>query len=215
MGARHAQDYPVPSVRRLPQYLRLLREWNAQGREAVSCTQIAEALALGTVQVRKDLAMTDVVGRPKIGYPVPALVEAIESFLGWNHATAAVVVGAGGLGSAILGYEDFKRHGLNIVVAFDVDPIKIGHRIHGKDVLPVEALAEQVARIGALIGIITVPAAAAQEVADELVRAGVRAIWNFSPTNLEVPDSVVVQNVRFVDSLAVLSQRLHQVLTPD
>ncbi len=215
MGAQPAKSYPVPSVRRLPLYLRLLRQLNAQGRDAVSCTYIAEDLGLGTVQVRKDLAMTGIVGRPKVGYPVPALIDAIESFLGWDHATVALLVGVGGLGSAILGYEDFKSHGLNIVVAFDVDPMKIGRRVHGKDVLPMEALAERAAQIRALVGIVTVPAAAAQEVTGQLVRAGIRAIWNFSPVNLEVPDSVVVQNVRFVDSLAVLSQRLNQILTPD
>ena len=92
MGTEPAKNCPVPSVRRLPLYLRLLRRLRAEGRPSVSCTAIAEDLALGTVQVRKDLAITGVVGRPRIGYPVPAVIDAIESFLGWKSAARAVLV---------------------------------------------------------------------------------------------------------------------------
>lgn len=206
-----AKNYPVPSVRRLPLYLRLLRQLNAQGRKSVSCTHIAEHLGLGTVQVRKDLAMTGIVGRPKIGYPVPGLIGAIESFLGWKDATAALLVGVGSLGSAILGYQDFRSHGLDIVAAFDMDPARVGQSVHGKQVLPLSQLAQRAAETRARIGIVTVPAAAAQDVTNQLIGAGVRAIWNFSPATLEVPAQIIVENVRFVDSLAVLSQRLHQL----
>jgi len=214
MGTDTAKNYPVPSVRRLPLYLRLLRQLNVQGRKSVSCTHIAEHLGLGTVQVRKDLAMTGIVGRPKIGYQLPDLIDAIESFLGWKDAADALLVGVGSLGSAILGYDDFKSHGLNIVAAFDADPTKIGQRIHGRQVLPLAQLAERVAATHARIGIVTVPAAAAQDVTNQLVGVGIRAIWNFSPVTLEVPERLIVENVRFVDSLAVLSQRLHQLHQP-
>jgi redox-sensing transcriptional repressor len=189
-------------------YLRLLRQLESEGREAVSCTHIAEGLGLGTVQIRKDLAMTGIVGRPKVGYPVPDLIDAIESFLGWKEATRALLVGAGSLGSAILGYDEFKSHGLDVVAAFDANPDKTARKVHGMAVLPMDQLAECVAREHVKIGIITVPAAAAQEVTDRLVGCGIPAIWNFSPANLEVPEQVVVENVRFIDSLAVLSQRL-------
>jgi redox-sensing transcriptional repressor len=211
MSAEPAKNYPVPSVRRLPLYLRLLRQLNAQGSRHVSCTHIAERLGLGTVQVRKDLAMTGIVGRPKVGYPIPDLIDAIETFLGWKEATAALLIGVGSLGSAILGYEDFRSHGLDIVAALDADPRKIGQLVHGRQVLPIDQLAEQAADSAARIGIVTVPAAAAQDVTHRLVRAGIRAIWNFSPATLEVPPGTIVENVRFVDSLAVLSQRLHQM----
>ncbi|HLA84866.1 MAG TPA: redox-sensing transcriptional repressor Rex [Thermoguttaceae bacterium] len=210
MGPELAKTYPVPSVRRLPLYLRLLRQLHAQGRKSVSCTHIAEHLGLGTVQVRKDLAMTRIVGRPKIGYQVPELIDAIESFLGWKTATRAILVGVGSLGSAILGYQDFRSHGLDVVAVFDADSKKVGLSIHGKQVLPLDQLAAHAAETGARIGIVTVPAVAAQEVTNRLVQAGLRAIWNFSPATLEVPPSIIVENVRFVDSLAVLSQRLNQ-----
>jgi redox-sensing transcriptional repressor len=211
MHADTAKNYPIPSVRRLPLYLRLLRQLNSQGRESVSCTHIAEHLGLGTVQVRKDLAMTGIIGRPKVGYPVPDLIDAIESFLGWKTATGALLVGVGSLGSAILGYDGFKSHGLDIVAAFDADPRKIGQRVHGREVLPIDRLAQRAAETGARIGIVTVPATAAQDATERLILAGVRAIWNFSPATLEVPPRIIVENVRFVDSLAVLSQRLHQL----
>jgi redox-sensing transcriptional repressor len=207
-----ARSHPVPSVRRLPLYLRLLRQLNSEGRAEVACTYIANHLGLGSVQVRKDLAMTGIVGRPKVGYPVPKLIDAIESFLGWKDANNAVLVGVGGLGSAILGYRDFRSHGLNVVAAFDADPRKIGRPVHDVEVLPMDQLAERAAGSNVRIGIVTVPATAAQDVAHRLVRAGIQAVWNFSPATLEVPENVVVENVRFVDSLAVLSQRLHQRL---
>lgn len=206
-----AKNYPVPSVRRLPLYLRLLRQLNARGTRHVSCTHIAERLSLGTVQVRKDLAMTGIVGRPKVGYPLPELIDAIETFLGWKEATPAILVGIGSLGSAILGYEDFRSHGLDIVAALDADPRKIGQFVHGRQVLPLDELPRRAAETAARIGIVTVPAAAAQDVTNRFLRAGIRAIWNFSPATLEVPQGVIVENVRFVDSLAVLSQRLHQL----
>ncbi|HBO45175.1 MAG TPA: redox-sensing transcriptional repressor Rex, partial [Planctomycetaceae bacterium] len=108
MRADPSRNYPVPSVRRLPLYLRLLRELQSNQRETVSCTHIAESLGMGTVQIRKDLAMTGIVGRPKVGYPVGGLIDAIESFLGWTETTNAVLVGAGSLGGAILGYDEFR-----------------------------------------------------------------------------------------------------------
>jgi len=210
MRADTAKNCPVPSVRRLPLYLRLLRQLNAEGRTSVSCTHIADHLGLGTVQVRKDLAMTGIVGRPKIGYQLPDLIDAILSFLGWKTATGALLVGVGSLGSAILGYEDFRSHGLDIVAAFDANPAKIGRRVHGVEVLPIDQLTERAAETSAQIGIVAVPAGAAQDVTDRLVRCGIRAVWNFSPATLEVPPRIILENVRFVDSLAVLSQRLHQ-----
>jgi redox-sensing transcriptional repressor len=212
MPADSAKNRPIPSVRRLPLYLRLLRQLHSEGRAEVACTYIANHLGLGSVQVRKDLAMTGIVGRPKVGYPVPKLIDAIESFLGWKDANNAVLVGVGGLGSAILGYRDFRSHGLNIVAAFDTDPRKIGHPVHDVEVLAMDQLTRRTAQCNARIGIVTVPAGAAQEVADQVVRAGIQAVWNFSPATLEVPEGVIVENVRFVDSLAVLSQRLHQRL---
>ena len=165
-----------------------------------------------STQVRKDLAVTGIVGKPKVGYSVPQLIEAIQEFLGWNNTTDAFLVGAGSLGRALLGYTGFRDYGLNIVAAFDVDPAKIGLDIHGREVLPLDKLHDLALRMHVLIGVLTVPAAAAQDVATFMVLSGIRAIWNYTPVKLEVPESVVVEDVKLVSSLAVLSSRLAEML---
>jgi redox-sensing transcriptional repressor len=203
---------PLPSVRRLPAYLRLLHELQARGRDVVSCTHIADQLGLVSVQVRKDLAITGIVGKPKIGYHVPELIAAVEEFLGWNNTRDAFLVGAGCLGAALLGYEGFGEFNLNVLAGFDVDPAKIGTQIHGKDVFAMEKLRNLVKRMHVLIGILTVPAAAAQEAADAMFLAGMRAIWNYTPVKLRVPEHVVVEDVKLGASLAVLSSRLAESL---
>lgn len=197
----------LATVKRLPSYLYMLRQLEEAGREVVSSTHLAEKLKLESIQVRKDLAVTGITGKPKVGYHVPSLIRAIEEFLGWDNDTDAFLVGAGNLGSAILGYGGFIRHGLNIAAAFDVDENKIGRTIRGKEVFPLDKLANLANRMRVHMGIITVPADAAQDVADRMVAAGIFAIWNFSPTTLEVPEDVVVQNEDLASGLAILSVR--------
>lgn len=203
---------PEPSLRRLPSYYRFLKHLAAQGRGLVSCTHIAHELDLDPTQVRKDLAVTGVVGKPKVGYEVPVLMRAIESFLGWDNVTEAFLVGAGSLGTALLGYEGFREHGLNIIAAFDVEEAKIGQKIHGKQVLPLSKLSNLAARMHIHLGIITTPAEAAQDVADMMVAGGIRAIWNFAPANVRVPPGVIVENQQLASSLAVLSSKLAEAL---
>ena len=206
------KSLPLPSIRRLPSYLRLLYTLKARGREVVSGTYISEDLGLVSVQVRKDLAMTGIVGRPKIGYSVPELIDAIEAFLGWKNTTDALLIGVGGLGSALLGYEGFKEYHLNVLAGFDVDPAKIGTQVHGKEIFALDRLPDLLSRMHILIGILTVPAAAAQEATNTMVRYGIRAIWNYTPVPLLVPDSVIVEDVKLAASLAVLSSRLAGIL---
>lgn len=203
---------PVPSVRRMPLYLRFLKQLKARGRQVVSCTHIAHELGLVNTQVRKDLAMTGIVGRPKVGYDVPALIAAIEGFLGWNNTSDAFIVGAGSLGRALMGYDGFREYGLNILAAFDIDPERVGRPVHGKEVFALERLPDLAERLHVRIGILTVPAKAAQDAANLLVLSGIRAIWNYAPIGLEVPESVIVENMNLSASLAVLSSRLAQTL---
>jgi redox-sensing transcriptional repressor len=203
---------PLPSVRRLPSYLRFLQTLKARGREVVSCTHIGEELGLVSTQVRKDLAVTGIVGKPKVGYSVPELILAIQAFLGWQNVSDAFLVGAGSLGSALMGYEGFKEYGLNLVAAFDVDEKKVGVEIHGKQVFALEKLHDLVARMHVLIGVLAVPAGAAQDAAQYMILSGIRAIWNYTPVQLEVPDSVIVEDVKLSASLAVLSSRLAEML---
>jgi redox-sensing transcriptional repressor len=194
----------VPSIRRLPSYLYIIRQLQREGEEYISGTLIAQELNLEPIQVRKDLAITGITGKPKIGYPVEALIGAIEQFLGWNASRDAVLAGVGNLGSALLGYPEFRRHGLNIVAAFDKDPGKIGAVIHGVTVLPVDTIDSRVRGSGAKTAILTVPSAAAQATADLLIRAGIRGIWNFTNVKLKVPDGVVVQKEDLSSGYAML-----------
>jgi redox-sensing transcriptional repressor len=203
---------PLPSVRRLPAYLRLLQSLRAGGRDVVSCTHIGKELGLVSTQVRKDLAVTGIVGKPKVGYNVPALIAAIEEFLGWNNPQDAFLVGVGSLGRALMGYQGFQEYGLRIVAGFDVDPAKIGVDVHGKKVFPLEELGKMAAELRVLVGVLAVPAAAAQDAARSMVQAGIRAIWNYTPATLEVPPAVVVEDVKLSASLAVLSSRLAESL---
>lgn len=201
----------LASVRRLPAYLYLLRQLQENGREVVSSTYIAEKLRLEAIQVRKDLAVTGNIGKPKVGYYVPTLIQAIEHFLGWDNDTDAFLVGAGNLGSALLGYQGLAKHGLNIVAAFDTDPAKIGTQIHGRDVLPLEKLSDLVGRMHITMGIVAVPAEAAQSVVELMVASGITAIWNYSPTHLDVPKNIAVQNEDLASGLAVLSVKAASV----
>ena len=203
---------PEATLRRLTHYHHLLKQLEASGRPVVSCTHIAEHLRLLPIQVRKDMAMTGVVGKPKVGYEVPFLRAAIEEFLGWNDVTSAFLVGAGHLGTALLGYDRFSRYGLDIVAAFDVEAAKIGTTIHGKEVLPLEKLPDLGNRMHVPIGILTVPAEAAQSVVDLMMLSCIRAIWNFTPVKLEVPEGIIVENEDLSATLGVLSSKLAKAL---
>lgn len=174
----------------------------------VSCTTIGRDLKFVPVQVRKDLQFTGVIGKPKVGYSVTELVVAIESFLGWDVVNQAVLVGVGNLGTAILGHERFSQFGLQVVAAFDIDASKIGQTIHGRTVLALEGLSDVVPQMGIHIGIITTPAFVAQTVAEEMVKTGIQAIWNFAPIKLNVPQHMIVHNEDLYSSLASLSCKL-------
>jgi len=203
---------PLPTVRRLPTYLRLLRQMEKDGREFVSSTAIADELHLESIQVRKDLAVTGIEGKCRVGYPVSELIRAIEGFLGWDNTTDAFLVGAGSLGAALIGYEGFERHGLNIVAAFDIDDAKVGRPLRGKEVLPLTKFTDLARRMHIRLGIIAAPAEAAPSIANLMVASGIRAIWNFAPAKIIVPNNVVVQNEDLSSGLAVLSRQLAEIL---
>ncbi len=209
------RNLPTPSVQRLPVYLRFLKEARNRGDDVVSCTRIAEEFGQRSVQVRKDLAITGVSGRPKVGYRVDELIEAIERFLGWDVKTTAFLVGVGNLGRALLNYEGFVEHGLDVAAAFDANPALFGQEINGRVVRPLDQIASTAAQLRAEgriveMGIVTVPARAAQPVADKLVGIGVRAIWNYAPVRLDLPSDVVYEEVKLSASFAVLTNRLRR-----
>ncbi len=196
------------SLARLPQYHHYLAGLAGRGISQVSCSVIGRGLDFVPVQVRKDLQYTGIIGKPGAGYSVHELLRAIETFLGWNNVNEAFLVGAGILGSALLGHERFSKFGLRIVSAFDSDPKKIGRSIHKREVLPLQKMAGLARRMGIHLGIITTPADAAQSVADEMVKGGIEAIWNFAPVKLEVPKFIFVHNEDLYSSLASLFRKL-------
>jgi len=198
----------IPTLRRLAVYHHYLLGIQAHGRDVVSCTHIGDDLKLDPTQVRKDLAVTGIVGKAKVGYSVPILIQAITNFLGWNKKTEAFIAGAGHLGQALIGFQGIKQNGLDIVAAFDIHPEKIGKTVGGVMVLAIEKLTNLAQRMKVKTGIITVPATAAQIVANLMIEGGIQAIWNFSMTQLSVPATVVVENINLTSSWAILSRGL-------
>ena len=194
-------------LKRLPGYLAYLKSQQDQEHPYISATALASALGMGEVQVRKDLASVSDGGRPKIGYLRENLIEDIEQFLGYDNTTDAVLIGAGRLGQALMGYKGFQEYGLNVLAAFDINPA-CDHTDDGKPIYHMDQL-EQFCRANkVLMGIITVPDKHAQEVCDKLIACGIKAIWNFAPTHLEVPANILVQSENMATSLAVLSMHL-------
>jgi len=198
----------VPTLKRLPLYLRLLRRMKDEGMEYASGAVVAKELGLDPIVVRKDLAITGAVGRPRLGFPMDEIITAIEEFLGWSNTTDAFLVGVGHLGAALLGYKGFEQHGMRIVAAFDSNPEIIGREIHGKTILDVARMPELAKRMHVQIGVLTVTASVAQNVANAMIEGGIRGIWNFTPTSLDVPKHVILQREELASSLAVLSHRL-------
>lgn len=201
------KDVSKSVLKRLPVYLSYLRSLPENGTPYISATALANALGMGEVQVRKDLALVSDGGRPKIGYFRESLIEDISQFLGYDNTTDAILVGAGKLGQALLGYSGFEAYGLNILAAFDVEPAPVEAH-DGKPILPMEELESFCRANQILMGIITVPAQYAQQVCDRMIACGIKAIWNFAPIHLDVPDNILVQHENMATSLAVLSMHL-------
>ena len=206
------QGISKQALLRLPYYLNYLKLLQKEGMTVVSAPKIAAALALNEVQVRKDIALvSSCAGKPKTGFQVDLLIHDLESFLGYDNVDEAVLIGAGQLGRSLLGYKGFADYGLQIVAAFDRDPTLFDLRFDGEQrIFPMEKLEDLCRRLCVHIGIICVPPKSAQDVCDRLVACGIRAVWNFAPTHLTVPDGVLLQNENMASSLAVLSAHLKQ-----
>ncbi|OEU50626.1 MAG: redox-sensing transcriptional repressor Rex [Desulfuromonadales bacterium C00003096] len=198
----------LPAIRRLPAYLHLFRGLSEQGAKFVSSSYFAEEMQIQSILVRKDLELTRISGTPCVGYSVAALIKGIEEFLGWNENLKALLVGAGQIGSFILGNQNLINVGLKIVAAFDNDPQKIGVSVHGVSVSDSARLEDILRRDQIGIAILCVPAEEAQQVADMLVAAGIKGIWNFTTTKLIIPEDIITQQKNLASGLAVLSAKL-------
>ena len=190
---------------RVPVYLKYLKSL-PETDKYVSATKIASNLKLGDVLVRKDLQIISGDGKPKVGYEKNDLMEKLGVYLeNVDKKNRAVIVGAGKLGCALLGYPGFSDFGVDIVAAFDTDESKIGTSVNGKYIYSSKEFKKFCAENNINIGIITVPASAAQSVCDEMIEGGIKAIWNFGPSSLNVPNNIIVQQENLALSLAYLN----------
>ena len=199
------------TIARMPLYLHFLQEEASKGAKYISSTVIAQNISVSSVLVRKDLALVaSEAGRPRMGFAINRLIVDIEKFLGYDNLSEAIIVGAGGLGRAMLGYEGFINNGLNIVAAFDINQAVIGKVIAGKNIMPLSKMQAFVMENNIRIGIITVPKEAAQDVLNQMVEAGIKAIWNFAPAPLRAPKDVVLKTEDLAASLAMLAGKMCQ-----
>jgi redox-sensing transcriptional repressor len=198
-----------PTLKRLPAYLYFLEKIREQGIINISAPVIGRELKCDPTQVVKDLSVTGIKGKPRVGYNTYELIHALEDFLGFNRTSEAFLIGAGNLGSALMAYQEHQSLGLKIIAAFDVDEKKIGTHVGGIHILEYNKLFSLSNRLDVKIAILTTPNNAAQEVAEDLVNCGIKAIWNFTAANLLLPHDIIVQNTSMSSYAAVLLSRLN------
>jgi redox-sensing transcriptional repressor len=199
---------PEVVVARLPVYIQKLNQLVREGREIVSSQEMAEHLGVSSAQIRKDLSFFGGFGKQGTGYNVINLLESLRSILNLNQIWEVVLVGVGHLGQALLSYQGFSRNGFEIIMAFDNDPKIIGKTFAGIKVTDVNEMQNHICPRGVPIAILTVPAGNAQEMADQLIRCGVKAILNYAPVTLKVPEGIRLANIDPVLSLQTITYYL-------
>ncbi|MPQ45957.1 redox-sensing transcriptional repressor Rex [Marinifilum sp. N1E240] len=209
ISKKNMQGVPEPTIRRMPSYLAFAEGLSRKGQQFVSSTQIANYMNIDPTQVTKDLSYTTIVGKTRVGYEVKAIVDVLSDFLGFSVMDNAFLVGAGSLGSALLHDSGLTHFGLNIVAAFDVNPSTIGRKINDVEVFHIDQFRDLAQELNVIMGIITVPAENAQTVADLMVAWGIKAIWNFTPARIKVPEDIIVQNTTLYSNLAIIFNKLH------
>ncbi|MPM25640.1 Redox-sensing transcriptional repressor Rex [bioreactor metagenome] len=199
---------PEPALRRLPWYLSYIKLLKKQGYSKVSSTQIAKKINVSATQIAKDLSYVNVSGKTRVGYDIDELTAVLEDFLGFKRMHSAVLFGVGSLGAALLSDSGLEQYGLKIYAGFDVDPTIVGQKINKIPVFHSDDFVLKNKKLNAQIGILTVPADIAQDVADFMITGGIEAIWNFTPFRIRVPEHIVLQNTSLYAHLAVMFNRL-------
>lgn len=200
-----SKQISIPTLKRLPSYYNIICQALDKGDKYISSATIAKMLYIDDTQVRKDIAATGYVGKPKVGFDVVEFKLHLEEFLGFNNTREAFLVGAGNLGVALSKYDGFRTYGLEILALFDNDPLKVGIKFGNKEVFPISKLPDLVQRMKVQMVILAVPVEFAQTVTNFLVDAGIKAIWNFTPATLNVPTDVLVQNQDLASSFVTFS----------
>lgn len=206
---REAVKVPEPTLRRLPWYLSNVKLLRQRGERFVSSTQIAKEINIDASQIAKDLSYVKIAGRTRVGYETDTLIKVLEDFLGFTGLHKAFLFGAGSLGGALLGDSGLKHFGLEIVAAFDVNPRLVGTSVNGIPIFHSDDFERKREEYGVDIGVLTVPIEIAQQITDKMVAGGIRAVWNFTPFRIRVPEHIVVQNTSLYAHLAVMFNRLN------
>ncbi|MDR2679735.1 MAG: redox-sensing transcriptional repressor Rex [Tannerella sp.] len=201
---------PEPALRRLPWYLAYVKLLKGKGDTVVSSTQIAKEINVDASQVAKDLSFVNISGKTRVGYEINALINILENFLGFTSRHKAFLFGVGQLGAALMRDSGLNQYGVEIVAGFDIRTDVTGKEIDGIPVFPMNTLPEKQKKYGATIAIITVPVENAQEATDFIVANGIKALWNFTPFRIRVPENIVVQNTSIYAHLAVMFNRMNE-----
>ena len=206
---KEADKVPEPTLRRLPWYLSNIRLMKEKGEQYVSSTQISKEINIDASQIAKDLSYVNISGRTRVGYNIDALIEVLESFLGFTNMHKAFLFGVGSLGAALLRDSGLHHFGLEIVAAFDVNPELVGKDLNGIPIFHSDDFEAKMKEYDVNIGVLTVPINIAQEITDKMVDGGIKAVWNFTPFRIRVPENIVVQNTSLYAHLAVMFNRLN------
>nr|WP_321373650.1 redox-sensing transcriptional repressor Rex [uncultured Bacteroides sp.] len=200
---------PEPSLRRLPWYLSNAKLLKNKGEQFVSSTQISKEINIDASQIAKDLSYVNISGRTRVGYDIDDLIAVLEDFLGFTNMHKAFLFGVGSLGGALLRDSGLNHFGLEIVAGFDVNPELVGTFINGIPIFHSDEFQAKMLEYNVNIGVLTVPIEIAQNITDKMIEGGVKAVWNFTPLRIRVPENIVVQNTSLYAHLAVMFNRLN------
>jgi len=206
---KEADKVPEPTLRRLPWYLSNIKLMKEKGEQYVSSTQISKEINIDASQIAKDLSYVNISGRTRVGYNIDALIEVLESFLGFTNMHKAFLFGVGSLGAALLRDSGLHHFGLEIVAAFDVNPELVGKDLNGIPIFHSDDFETKMKEYDVNIGVLTVPINIAQEITNKMVDGGIKAVWNFTPFRIRVSENIVVQNTSLYAHLAVMFNRLN------
>lgn len=201
---------PEPTIRRLPWYLSNSKLLKQKGELFVSSTQLAKETGIDSSQIAKDLSYVNISGRTRVGYEIDTLIKVLEDFLGFVGIHKAILFGAGSLGAALLDDSGLSHFGLEIAAAFDVNPNLVGQKVNGIPIYHTDDFLKKVKSYDVNIGILTVPIEIAQCITDTMIEGGIKAIWNFTPFRIRVPENIVVQNTSLYAHLALMFNRLKE-----
>lgn len=208
MSRNNNKIVPTPAIKRMPYYLAYVKGLKKRGEEYVSSKMIADYMHIDPSQITKDLSYTDIIGKTRVGYQVDSFIKILRDFLSFNIANKAFLVGAGSLGSALLHDKGISNYGLIIDTAFDIDKEKVGQEINNIKIEHMDQFRHLTEEKEVEIGIITTPVDVAQAVADLMVAWGIKAIWNFTPTKLQVHEGIIVEHTTMYSNIASLLNKL-------